>query len=1070
MNQQKIKQNFWIRNAIRVLIVLLICVSTGFSDKKEKSKDESKTVVKNFKQFSDQFLNPSNSYAPAPLYVWNSKVTKEDLKWQLADLKDKGFGGVFVHPRPGMVNEYLSKDWFELFQYTMKRCKELGMEVWIYDENTYPSGFAGGYVPEQMPSSYNQGQGLKGKPTDQLPKDILAYELVLVKEGDKWNDITQSVDRYKGKPGKYYLFEKTYYKNSPWFGGFTYVDLLVPGVTEKFLDITMEQGYTKYFPENIGKEIKGIFSDEPGIYAPDFQSIRWTPDLFDIFQKQWGYDLKTHLPLLVEETGNWKEVRNNYYKTLLQLFIDRWSKPISAYCESHGISWTGHYWDHKWPDPDQCPDNMAMYAWHQLPAIDMLYNDFSDTRYNELNANDWPQAQFGNVQAVKELSSVANQLGKSRSLSETYGGVGWDFTFNDMKRLGDWEFALGVNFMCQHLVDMSIAGARKYDYPPTYSYHEPWWGDYKYLNDYFGRLSFALSSGKQVNHVLVLEPTSTAWMYATRGKVLNRIKEIGKSFHLFTVKLEKQQVEYDLGSENIIKDYGKVSEGKFRVGERAYDIVVIPPDMENLDSSTFLLIKSFIQEGGKILDFGSLNCFDGKEQAKLIQELKSNPNWFSQTNSETGIIQKELFFDDWKVVKHDSAQGKLFHQRRILPDGQLLFLVNSDKVENASGEFELIGKDVVEFKPATGELVQYPMKTSDAGSLKIKVDLLPSESLLLYVLNKKREVTAISEQIGQFSSVPCNSSLKIQSSEKNVLSIDFCDLKLKDSVFHDLHVLDAAKRVFKAHGFKAGNPWNTMVQFRSETLKRDTFPVGTGFSVVYNFNIDKAIDFSTFEAVVEGRDPEPIVEVNGKKLVAVPGKWWLDRSFRVYQIGKFLKEGQNTLEIKTNPMNVFAEVEPIYILGDFKLKSAEKGWSIGSPVALKLGSWKEQGMPFYAKSVDYSQDYKIVGPGKYQVQFKKWEGTVAEVLVNGQKAGIIFCQPFTLDISDLLKTGSNTVTVKIIGSNKNLFGPFHGNLPIGLASVQQWSNITNYPSGAKYQQVNYGLMENFELQKQIINK
>ena len=28
------------------------------------------------------------------------------------------------------------------------------------------------------------------------------------------------------------------------------------------------------------------------------------------------------------------------------------------------------------------------------------------------------------------------------------------FTFNDMKRLGDWEYVLGVNFMCQHLVDM----------------------------------------------------------------------------------------------------------------------------------------------------------------------------------------------------------------------------------------------------------------------------------------------------------------------------------------------------------------------------------------------------------------------------------------------------------------------------------------------------------------------------------------------------------------------------------------------------------------------------------------
>jgi hypothetical protein len=34
------------------------------------------------------------------------------------------------------------------------------MEVWLYDENFYPRGFAGGHVPAKMPESFNQGQGL----------------------------------------------------------------------------------------------------------------------------------------------------------------------------------------------------------------------------------------------------------------------------------------------------------------------------------------------------------------------------------------------------------------------------------------------------------------------------------------------------------------------------------------------------------------------------------------------------------------------------------------------------------------------------------------------------------------------------------------------------------------------------------------------------------------------------------------------------------------------------------------------------------------------------------------------
>ena len=58
---------------------------------------------------------------------------------------------------------------------------------------------------------------------------------------------------------------------------------------------------------------------------------------------------------------------------------------------------------------------MAMYEWHQMPAIDMLFNQLNE---------DSLQGQFGNIRSVKELGSVANQKGFKRVLSETYGGGG----------------------------------------------------------------------------------------------------------------------------------------------------------------------------------------------------------------------------------------------------------------------------------------------------------------------------------------------------------------------------------------------------------------------------------------------------------------------------------------------------------------------------------------------------------------------------------------------------------------------------------------------------------------------
>ena len=126
-----------------------------------------------------------------------------------------------------------------------------------------------------------------------------------------------------------------------------------------------------------GITVPGIFTDEPQISSPG--GIRWTTDLFEVFQQKWHYDLRTQLPSLYEEVGDWKKVRHNYTQTLLQLFIDRWAKPYYEYCEGKGLKFTGHYWEHEWPNMRNGGDNMAMYAWHQMPAIDMLFNQWDDS-------------------------------------------------------------------------------------------------------------------------------------------------------------------------------------------------------------------------------------------------------------------------------------------------------------------------------------------------------------------------------------------------------------------------------------------------------------------------------------------------------------------------------------------------------------------------------------------------------------------------------------------------------------------------------------------------------------------
>lgn len=1032
----------FIRLGASVLLTIILSACT--------KKVINEVKVNDFATLSSQFKEPPKEYTTSPFFVWNGKITNDEIDKYLTSFKEAGSSQVFIHPRPGLITEYLSENWFDLYKHAVEKGKELGMNIWIYDENSYPSGFGGGHVPDEMPESYNQGQGLNMTRVEMLPDTSAKYFLILKEEDGKFTDITSSIAKEKGKTGKYLLFSKTYNEKSDWYGGFSYVDLLYPGVTQKFIDVTMN-AYKKHLGAEFGKTIPGSFTDEPQIESPG--GIRWTPDLFDVFMKEWHYDLKTNLPSLYEETGDWKKIRHNYTATLLQLFIDRWAKPWHLYCEENNLKFTGHYWEHSWPSMQPGGDNMAMYAWSQVPAIDMLFNQFNDSTTG---------AQFGNVRSVKELASAANQTGRQRKLSETYGGSGWDLSFRDMKRNGDWEYALGVNLMNQHLTYFTLAGARKYDYPPTFDYHEPWWNNYKYLNTHFARLSLALSSGLQKNDILILEPTTSAWLYDSYTNPDKKSKEIGQAFQTLITTLEKNQVEYDLGSENIIKDMGSVSDGKMHVGNATYSTVVIPPMTENLNFQTFELLEKFIYGGGKLVIFDTPTLINGAESPEVKRVFaKYTPDIYKISDVSAGNIEK--YFANKNLKFEDMSGGTIYHHRRILADGQIIFVTNSSLVQQANGTIKTNGKYVLEMNTLSGEIAEYPGKIT-GDNVSVSYSIPPAGSLLLYISDKQLPGEKTIQSPLVFTDFKATSPVTVSRNADNVMMVDFCDLDLGNEITRDLNIYYASDKVFKYYGFKNGNPWNTSVQFRKNIVDRDTFGLETGFTATFHFPVKGKFDFSKVKAVVE-RPALWKVSVNGIDVKAQDGQWWLDRSFGVFNIGDMIKAGDNTISLKASPMNIHAEIEPVYILGDFSVKPVEKGWEINAPQqAYTRGSWTSQGLPFYSWGVSYNEDFNIEkADGMWELDLGKWNGTMAEVSVNGIQAPIIAFPPYQSDITGLIKPGLNKITVTVIGSLKNLLGPHHNNPKAGFVSPWVWRNVKSYPPGKEYQMIDYGLMEDFTL-------
>ena len=84
-----------------------------------------------------------------------SGVTDEAIRSKVRYLLDAGAGGLMTTVS---LKDYLRDDGaWEVLRRGVRIAHEMGLRVWIYDEEGYPSGTAGGLVLERVPGAEAQG-------------------------------------------------------------------------------------------------------------------------------------------------------------------------------------------------------------------------------------------------------------------------------------------------------------------------------------------------------------------------------------------------------------------------------------------------------------------------------------------------------------------------------------------------------------------------------------------------------------------------------------------------------------------------------------------------------------------------------------------------------------------------------------------------------------------------------------------------------------------------------------------------------------------------------------------------
>ena len=124
----------------------------------------------------EYFKNCDNEYRSAPFWSWNDKLEKEELIRQIHEMHKQGIGGFFMHPRGGLVDNYLGDSFLEAIYACVEEAEKLGMKAWLYDEDRFPSGYAGGMLTKDNPE-----YALRVLEMEELPYAELKKEEDIVK-------------------------------------------------------------------------------------------------------------------------------------------------------------------------------------------------------------------------------------------------------------------------------------------------------------------------------------------------------------------------------------------------------------------------------------------------------------------------------------------------------------------------------------------------------------------------------------------------------------------------------------------------------------------------------------------------------------------------------------------------------------------------------------------------------------------------------------------------------------------------------------------------------------------------
>jgi uncharacterized protein YjdB len=711
--------------------------------------------------------------------------------------------------------------------------------------------------------------------------------------------------------------------------GTTYVDMLNPAATQKFINITHDSYYS-LFGEYFGNVIPGIFNDEPGFYSdfPDGRgsgtagntsgdksqgSIPWTPGFRSYLQSNLGYDIVPQLAAIWYDTGaTTTKTRVDYYDALSDRYNEAHTKPLADWAADHKIALISNplveedLGSHKVIEGGSW---FEMSKHYQLPGMDLISNFDSGAITPKLN------------------SSVAHLFDRKRNLAETFGAFGWTLTMSHMRQVVNWEVAGGVDLLDQHAFYYSTDGSRYNESPPSEFFQNNFWSRFSNYSTYIGRLIEPARGATAQNPVAVFYPSTsimgTGTPYEVNGWYGNGpLGAVDDSWKKISNLLLNAQLDFDYVDELAIAgdpdlDVGiTVSNGKLKMHAQEFSAVVMPVTTV-MSLEALAVLEQFVMTGGQLVAVEKLPLKEAQgRDAQLLSRLQI------------------LFGTD--------PTAPVASTNTTLAGGTAVFLDSSSDL--ASTVASLIDPGV-SISPASADIrVRHVTREGDHA---------------VFVTNLS----------------PSTTNTQVTVSVAGTPQI--WDPETGETKTATSFLVNGGKTTVPLTLNSYGAVW---IVFPSDSIDPASVPRG-----------------NTSNVSIEGVN-ESCGTVTARVVVDSPGE--------SYVLGEYAGKTYGQNFIVSDPLT------PIALDGDWTLLLEKEG---ATEVVGPVGSWSSVDSTFAGTGV-YTTTVDVPASFLENKRVQLNLGSVkelAEISVNGSEPRYREWAPYTVDVTDLLKAGENTIQVKV---------------------------------------------------------